>query len=122
MMKVLRADRERRYFNATASSGLPGAHCKCVWWRQMETEAEQAGLTLEQPKVAQFYNEGCVSIVQRNRCRQDDLALEHKYGTYDWSRRVNLSLFGICVVDGWMLYSGAHGAAAVLTPAQFIDN
>lgn len=30
-----------------------------------------------------------------------------------------MSLFGICVVDGWMLYSGAHGAAAVLTHAQF---
>ena len=37
--------------------------------------------------------------------RQDDLMLERKLGTMDWSLRVNLSLFGMCVVDAWLVYS-----------------
>jgi hypothetical protein len=31
--------------------------------------------------------------------------LERKLGTMDWSLRVNLSLFGMCVVDSWLVYS-----------------
>lgn len=36
--------------------------------------------------------------------------------------QVNLSLLGICVIDAWLLYSGAKGAAAVLTQAQFYED
>eukprot|EP00170_Pyropia_yezoensis_P001789 contig_7652_g1793 len=61
-------------------------------------------------------------IDRHNRCRQDDLRLEHKLVTYDWSMRVNLSLLGICVVDAWLLYSGARGAAAALAQSQFYED
>ncbi len=37
--------------------------------------------------------------------RQDDLMLERKLGTRDWSLRVNRSVFGMCVVDAWLMYS-----------------
>jgi hypothetical protein len=42
---------------------------------------------------------------RHNRCRQDDLMLERKYQTQDWSIRVNHSLLGIVSVDSWLLYT-----------------
>jgi len=35
---------------------------------------------------------------------------------------VNVSLLGICVVDAWILHSGAHGTAAELTQNQFYED
>eukprot|EP00170_Pyropia_yezoensis_P002952 contig_12388_g2959 len=52
----------------------------------------------------------------------DDLKLEHKFVTQDWSMRINLSLLGICIVDSWMLYGGAQGVAADLSQAQFYED
>ena len=37
--------------------------------------------------------------------QQDDLMLERKLGMMDWSKRVNMPLFGIFVVDAWLVYS-----------------
>lgn len=122
MMAVLWVDRERRYFIASTSTSLPGAPCQRVRWRQMSTEAARVALTVEQPQVAEVYYRGCASIDRQNRCLQDDLKLEHKYVTQDWSKRVNLSLLGICFVDAWMLYSGAQATAATLTQAEFYEN
>jgi hypothetical protein len=48
-------------------------------------------------------------ICRHNRCRQDDLTLERKYQTQDWSIRVSRSLLGIVIVDSWLLYTGARG-------------
>jgi len=36
--------------------------------------------------------------------------------------RVNLSLWGMCVVDSWLLYSGAGGANAALTQRKFHES
>ena len=47
----------------------------------------------------------CVRVDQQNRDRQANLKLEKKLQTHDWSQRVNLSIFGIIVVDTWRMYS-----------------
>ncbi len=37
------------------------------------------------------------------------LILKRKVGTHDWSFRVSMSLLGICIVDSWLLFTGAEG-------------
>lgn len=122
LMAVLWVDRERRYFISSASTTLPGDPCRRVGWRQVEDDAERVALSVPIPQVAEVYYNCCSMIGRHNRCRQDDLRLEHKLVTHDWSMRVNLSLLGICVVDAWLLYSGARGAAAALAQSQFYED
>ena len=43
-------------------------------------------------------------IDRHNRSRQDNLDIEKKIETKDWSKRCNLSIFAICVVDTWLAY------------------
>ncbi len=40
---------------------------------------------------------------------QNDLNIEKKVGTHDWSFRVSMSLLDICIVDSWLLFTGAEG-------------
>jgi len=122
MLAVLWVDRERRYFISTASCTLPGRPCDRVRWRQVGDHAERVVLTVPQPLVVETYYQCCAQIDRHNRCRQDDLRLEHKLVTHDWSMRVNLSLLGMCVVDAWLLYAGARGPAAALTQNQFYED
>jgi hypothetical protein len=42
-------------------------------------------------------------IDRHNWCRQDDLQLEHKVKTMTLSKRVNLSVLGMCVVDTYLV-------------------
>jgi len=121
-MSVLWVDRERRYFISSASTNEPGTPYDLVRWRQVGDDAKRVVLTVAQPQVVETYYQCCAQIDSHNRCRQDDLQLEHKLITHDWSMRVNLSLLGMCVVDAWMLYSGAHGTAAELTQNQFYED
>ena len=88
----------------------------------MGDHAERLVLTVPQPLVMKTYYQCCAQIDRHNRCRQDDLRLEHKLVTHDWSMRVNLSLLGMCVVDAWLLYAGARGPAAALTQNQFYED
>lgn len=44
-----------------------------------------------------------VGIDQHNRTCQDDLKIERKYGTHDWSKRVNFALLGMCIVDAYYM-------------------
>lgn len=69
--------------------------------------------------VAKIYCGCCSEIDRHNRCRQDDLQLERKLGTHDWSTRVNHLLFGIRVVEAWQLYRAARGPAASFLQALF---
>jgi len=108
-------DRERRSFIFSASTTIPGTPYDRVRWRQVVDDAERVVLTVAQPQVVETYYQCCAQIDRHNRSRQDDLQLEHKLITHDWSISVNLSLFDMCVFDAWMLYSGAHGTAAELT-------
>ena len=62
-------------------------------------------IIIPQPKAAEIYYNTCAKIDQHNRDRQDTLCLERKFVTKDWSKRVNLSIFAIIVVDAWRAYS-----------------
>lgn len=64
---------------------------------------------MRQPEVAETYYSACAVIGKHNRCRQDDLGLERKLVTQDWSKRVGISILGIITVDSWLLYNGAFG-------------
>ena len=102
-------DRDRRHFIATAGSlaeGTPYSRCR---WRQESEEANappaRVTLTIKQPQIAEIYYSTCGAIDRHNRYRQDDLRIEKKIETKDWSVRVNLSIFAMIVVDSWLVYS-----------------
>jgi hypothetical protein len=102
-------DRDRRYFISSASSLQPGRAYSRHRWRQVSNELnaapERVELEIPQPQAAEIYYNACGMIDRHNRCRQDDLMLERKLGTMDWSMRVNTSLLGMCIVDAWYAYS-----------------
>ena len=92
---------------------------------------ERVELTIPQPKAAEIYYSTCASIDQHNRARQDDLMLERKLGTPDWSKRLNSSLLSMCIVDARLAYHGCRGGALCSTTQrefyedlaeQLIDN
>jgi hypothetical protein len=102
-------DRDRRYFISSASSLQPGRAYTRYRWRQVSDEPnaapERVELEIPQPQAAEIYYDACGMIDRHNRCRQDDLMLERKLGTMDWSMRVNTSVLGMCIVDAWYAYS-----------------
>jgi len=53
------------------------------------------------------YYSANAKVDQHNRIRQDDLKLERKVQTLDWSKRVNLSVLGIICVDTLHMWSSA---------------
>ena len=63
-------------------------------------------LIIDQPKACELYYNCCAMIDRHNRCRQKDLSLEMKLVTRDWSKRINISLLSICIVDSWLAYTG----------------
>ena len=105
-------DKERRYFIATTSSLDEGTPCSRERWRQVDQEenadAELVELTIPQPKAAELYYNTCSAIDNHNRKRQDDIMVEKKLGTHDWSKRVALSIFSMCVVDAFLVYKGCR--------------
>ena len=102
-------DRDRRYFIASGSSMAEGKPYKRRRLRQVSeednAEPEHVDLEVRQPKASELYYSACAMVDRHNRCRQDDLDLEKKLGTQDWSKRFNMSLLGICIVDTWLAYS-----------------
>jgi hypothetical protein len=108
-MAVVWVDRERRYFISTASSVVEGAVYCSKRWRQLKGGAQRVTVEVKQPRVAELYYSSCSMIDRHNRCRQDDLMLERKCQTYDWSVRVCHSLLGTVGVVSWLLYAGARG-------------
>jgi len=113
-------DRTRRYFILTAGSLGRGTPYTRERWRQVtpDGEPELVEFTIPQPKAAEIYYNCCASIDRHNRCRQDDLMLEKKFGTHDWSKQVNISLLGICIVDSWLVFKGCRGGVNCETPQQ----
>ena len=101
-------DRERRYFISSASSLQEGEPYSRKRWRQVSeednAEPENVELTIPQPKAAEIYYAVCGKIDQHNRHRQATLQLETKLATHDWSKRVNLSILAITMVDTWLVY------------------
>ncbi len=102
-------DRDRRYFISSTTSLQPGRAYTRQRWRQVSNlpnaAPERVELEIPIPQAAELYYDACGMIDRHNRCRQDDLMLERKLGTMDWSMRVNTSLLGMCIVDTWYAYS-----------------
>jgi len=111
-MAVMLADRNRRFSVATAGSARPGAPWESVCWRQLGGGAERVAAPVLQAEVDEFYWGCCAQIYFHNRSLRDDLRLEHKLGTHDWSHRVDLSLLGVCSGEAWLLHSGARAPAS----------
>ncbi len=92
---------------------VDGAPYSRVRWRQIgedkEADAQRVQLVVPQPYSCELYYEACGKIDQHNRMRQDDLQLERKLVTHDWSMRVGMSLLGICIVDTWLAYKQCTG-------------
>ena len=79
-----------------------------------ETSPEDVTLVVPQPAAAEIYYSACAAVDQHNRDRQDTLCIELKLKTHDWARRVNLSIFGMIVVDTWL----ERTVAAHLSPTK----
>jgi hypothetical protein len=132
LMAFVWMDRDRRYFIASSSSleaGLPHVRKR---WRQVNTranaDAERVEVTVPQPKACETYYSACGKIDGHNRHRQATLMLENKLPTQEWSRRVNMTLFGMIVVDSWLAFSACTDAQETqkefytLLAEELIDN
>jgi hypothetical protein len=110
-------DWERRYFVPTAGSFEAGSPYQRCRWRQVDetpnAPPEQVMFTIAQPKIAEIYYITCGAIDKHNRLRQDDLRIEKKIKTKDWSRRVNSSIFSMIVVDTWLVFSAMRNTRTV---------
>jgi hypothetical protein len=124
MMAFLWSDKDRRYFIASRSSLELGKPYERGRWRQNDpapnADAERVEFEIPQPKAAEEYYSTCAAIDRHNRSRQDDLMLERKLGTMFWNTRVNLTIFGICVVDAYYVAKGCNIFAE--PPARFFGN
>ena len=103
-------DRERRYFicsGSNMSDGEPNIRHRLRQENEEENaEPDNMTLIIDQPKACELYYNCCAMIDRHNRCRQKDLSLERKLVTRDWSKRINISLLSICIVDSWLAYTG----------------
>jgi Transposase IS4 len=115
MLAFVWVDRDRRYFIATTSSLRQGTPYTRYRWRQVnqqpDAEPERVELQVQQPEAAELYYSTCAMIERHNRYRQDDLQLEKKLQTKEWSMRVGMSIFGMIVVDTWIVYKEATDTA-----------
>ena len=82
-------------------------------WRQEGSdpneETDMVELTITQKIKYDFYCSACGQIDGHNRCRQESLDTEKKLVTKDWSKRFNISVFAMNVVDVWFEYQGITG-------------
>ena len=110
LMAFMWIDRDRRYFISTCSSLEEGGRILRTRWSQLDKMPNASPQRLEkevaQPKAAETYYTGCGKIDQHNRHRQDSLMLEKKLQTNDWSKRVNLTIFSMIVIDSFLLAKG----------------
>jgi hypothetical protein len=111
MIAVAWVDTNRRYFISTVSSLLAGAPIQRRRLRQVDktpdADPEDVFLQIEQPRITELYYTSAAKIDQHNRSRQADLGIERKLGTNDWSKRVNLSIFSMIVIDALFVYKEA---------------
>jgi Transposase IS4 len=99
LMALVWVDRERRYFISTAESAVERAFYERTRWRQMDCGLQRVTFQIKQQLVDELYYECCAMVDRHNRCLQDDLMLERKFVTMDWSVRVGHSLLGMIIVD-----------------------
>ena len=107
-------DRERRYFVCSGSSMSDEEPIIRRRLRQeseeINAEPESLNLFINQPKACELHYTCCTMVDRYNRCTQANLKLEIKLVTQDWVKRINISLFSICIVDTRLVYSGILGS------------
>ena len=81
-----------------------------------DQDAVRQELTVPQPEVCEIFHDICGAIDQHNQHRQDTLQLERKMQTKSWDKRVTISLFGMYVVDAWLMYKGCTTDSVNATP------
>jgi hypothetical protein len=100
-------------------------------WRQLEQGElpEEVDLEVPQPLAAEIYYDTCGQIDQSNQDQQVTLKLERKFKTHDWIDRVNHSIFGMSIVNTWLVYSQCtqeteedQGAFYEYLAAEMIDD
>ena len=118
-------DRDRRYFISTCSSLEEGTQiCRTRWTQADKTvnaAPERQERDISQPKAAELYYKAAGKIDQHNRHRQDSLRLERKLQTTDWSKRVNVTLFAMTVIDAYLLMKGCQSFNVLFDPKLFIE-
>jgi hypothetical protein len=108
-------DTNRRFFISSVSSLLPAPPIERTRLRQVNKEDENAEpekvyLSIQQPEASALYYTAAAKIDQHNRTRQADLAIEKKLGTHDWSKRINMSIFGMIAVDAYLVRKQCTGS------------
>jgi hypothetical protein len=109
LMAFTWCDKERRCFISSCSNLRPAPPVERSRMRQVapvetDEDPEMQHLTIPLPNAANLYYSNCGRIDQHNRKRQDDLKLERKIGTHDWSKRGNFTIEGMIVVDAYLTY------------------
>ena len=61
------------------------------------------GMTIPQPITEDLYYNACGKIDRHNRFRQESLNIEMFWGTKDWSKWFNISIFETNVVNVWLV-------------------
>ena len=83
-------DRERRYFISNTSNLREAPPIKRRRLRQvnkaLNAEPEHVDLSIKQPNCSAMYYDNCGMIDHHNRIRQDELRIERKFGTHNWSK------------------------------------
>lgn len=123
LLACVYCDRDRHYFISTCSNLSAGEPIERIRWRQVaevedDEPPERLKFDVNVPECAELYYSTCGAIDCHNRCRQDALDIEKKLETKSWSNRVNMSIFGMIVVDSWLLYNGCVGGGR-LTQKEF---
>ena len=107
-------NKHREDFIANTSclrTGVPYTRVQTRQLQALETQLppERAEITINQPVAAETYYKVCGKIDQHNRSWHDNLMMEKKIQTKDWSLRVNLSIFAMIVVDTCYVYKKLKG-------------
>ena len=118
-------DRDRRYFISNAQSIEQAESIYQICRRQLDTsenaDPERHEFTIEQPDMVKCYYDTCGEIDRHNKIRQDELELERKIRTHDFSKRVNTTVFGMIVVDTMNFHQAcAHPNEIDKCPDDFI--
>ena len=84
-------------------------------WRQEypspNSEPNIVELTTPQPITTELYYSAFGQIDRHNRYRQESIEIRKTLVTKDWSKRFNLSVFAMNVVDVWLAYQCITGTA-----------
>jgi Transposase IS4 len=114
LLSFVYCDSDCHYFISTCSNVAGGDPIRCTRMRQLqpiETDKppERVDIKMNCPQVAALYYSACGKIDWHNQCRQSGLELEKKIQTKSWHKRVNLSIFGMIVVDSYLLHRECTG-------------